>query len=310
MNDFIKIYEVGPRDGLQNEAAVLPTPYKQRLIDGLVEAGLRHIEATSFVHPQAVPQLADADEVMGGVTARHAGAGVDFVGLVFNERGYERAIQSGCRSMAFGAAVSETFSRRNTRNTPRQALDTARALVEQARRDGVWTRFYVMTAWICPFEGAIPPQKTLAVVQEIADWGVDEIAIADTVGYADPLSVGRLIDMIARRIAIERLAVHLHDTQALGLANATTALQAGIRIFDSSVGGLGGCPFAPGAAGNLATEDLVFLAHKVGLGAGVDFAKLWGVVYELEKTIGRPIGGRIRQWWESNQDNEPRIDFS
>ena len=310
MNDLLKIYEVGPRDGLQNEAVTLSAAQKQRLIDGLVEAGLRHIEATSFVHPLAVPQLADADEVMAGVTTRHAGSGVEFVGLVFNERGYDRALLNGCRSMAFGAAVSETFSLRNTHNTPREALITAHALVERAHRDGIGTRFYVMTAWICPFEGAIPPLKTLAVVQEIADWGVDEIAIADTVGHADPLSVGRLIDLIARRIAMERLAVHLHDTQALGLANATTALQAGIRIFDSSVGGLGGCPFAPGAAGNLATEDLVFLAFKVGLGTGVDFARLWDVVYDLEQIIGRPIGGRIRQWWESSQEHEPRVDFN
>lgn len=310
MNDFIKIYEVGPRDGLQNEAAILDASQKLQLIEGLVEAGLRHIEATSFVHPQAVPQLADAEEVMSHVTARYAGLGLDVVGLVFNEKGYERALESGCRSMAFGAAVSETFSLRNTHNSPRQALDIAHALIERARSDEVKTRFYVMTAWICPFEGVIPPRKTLAVVQEIAGWGVDEIAIADTVGYADPLSVGRLIDMIARYIDIERLAVHLHDTQALGLANATAALQAGIRIFDSSVGGLGGCPFAPGAAGNLATEDLVFLAYKVGLGTGIDFPRLWDVVYDLEKVIDRPIGGRIRQWWESQQAGEPRIDFS
>jgi hydroxymethylglutaryl-CoA lyase len=310
MDDLLKIYEVGPRDGLQNESATLLAAQKGRLIDGLVEAGLRHIEATSFVHPRAVPQLADADEVMAGVVERHAGSGVEFVGLVFNERGYDRAWANGCRSLAFGAAVSETFSLRNTRNTPRQALDTAHALIDRARRDGARTRFYVMTAWICPFEGPVSPHKTLAVVQEIADWGVDEIAIADTVGHADPLSVGRLIELIARRIAIERLAVHLHDTQALGLANATTALQAGIRTFDSSVGGLGGCPFAPGAAGNLATEDLVFLAFKVGLGTGVDFARLWEVVYELERAVGRPIGGRIRQWWESGQDHEPRVDFN
>lgn len=310
MNDLLKIYEVGPRDGLQNEATLLTAEQKQRLIDGLVEAGLRHIEATSFVHPKAVPQLADADEVMAGVTARHEESGVEFVGLVFNERGYDRALAGGCRSMAFGAAVSETFSLRNTHNTPRQALYTAHRLIRRAQSDGVATRFYVMTAWICPFEGVVSPLKTLAVVQEIADWGVDEIAIADTVGHADPLSVGRLIDMTARRIAIERLAVHLHDTQALGLANATTALQAGIRTFDSSVGGLGGCPFAPGAAGNLATEDLVFLAFKVGLGTGVDFARLWEVVYDLERIIGRPIGGRIRQWWESSQDHEPRVDFN
>jgi hydroxymethylglutaryl-CoA lyase len=310
MNDLLKIYEVGPRDGLQNEPTHLSAAQKLRLIDGLVESGLRHIEATSFVHPKAVPQLADADEVMRDVTSRYDESGVEFVGLVFNERGYERALTGGCRSMAFGAAVSETFSLRNTRNTPRQALDTARVLIDLARRDGVRTRFYVMTAWICPFEGVVSPLKTLAVVQEIADWGVDEIAIADTVGHADPLSVGRLIDLIARRIELGRLAVHLHDTQALGLANATTALQAGIRTFDSSVGGLGGCPFAPGAAGNLATEDLVFLAYKVGLGTGVDFARLWDVVYDLERIIGRPIGGRIRQWWESSQEHEPRVDFN
>ena len=310
MNDLLKIYEVGPRDGLQNEPTHLSAAQKLRLIDGLVESGLRHIEATSFVHPKAVPQLADADEVMRDVTSRYDDSGIEFVGLVFNERGYERALAGGCRSMAFGAAVSETFSLRNTRNTPRQALDTARVLIALARRDGVRTRFYVMTAWICPFEGVVSPLKTLAVVQEIADWGVDEIAIADTVGHADPLSVGRLIDLIARRIELGRLAVHLHDTQALGLANATTALQAGIRTFDSSVGGLGGCPFAPGAAGNLATEDLVFLAYKVGLGTGVDFARLWDVVYDLERIIGRPIGGRIRQWWESSQEHEPRVDFN
>lgn len=310
MNELLKIYEVGPRDGLQNEAAHLTAEQKLRLIDGLVASGLRHIEATSFVHPKAVPQLADADEVMAAASASHAAEGVELVGLVFNERGYDRAWAGGCRSMAFGAAVSETFSLRNTHNTPRQALDTARALIDRAHSDGVRTRFYVMTAWICPFEGVVPPLKTLAVVQEIADWGVDEIAIADTVGHADPISVGRLIDMIARRIDIGRLAVHLHDTQALGLANATVALQAGIRTFDSSVGGLGGCPFAPGAAGNLATEDLVFLAHKVGLGAGVDFPRLWQVIYELEQVVGRPIGGRIRQWWESNSEIEPQVDFN
>lgn len=310
MNEWLKVYEVGPRDGLQNESAALSAAQKADLIDGLVAAGLRHIEATSFVHPRAVPQLADGDEVMAGAIARHAERPVEFVGLVFNERGYERALAGGCRSMAFGAAVSETFSLRNTHNTPRQALDTARTLIARAQAEGVRTRFYVMTAWICPFEGVISPHKTLAVVQEIADWGVDEIAIADTVGHAEPLSVGRLIDLIARRITIERLAVHLHDTQALGLANATVALQAGIRIFDSSVGGLGGCPFAPGAAGNLATEDLVFLAFKVGLGTGVDFRRLWQVVYDLERIIGRPIGGRIRQWWESTADQEPRLDFN
>jgi hydroxymethylglutaryl-CoA lyase len=309
LDSLLKIYEVGPRDGLQNEAGALSAAQKGRLIGGLVEAGLRHIEVTSFVHPAAVPQLADADEVMAEAVALYGATGIELTGLVFNDRGYERAVANGCRSLAFGAAVSETFSLRNTHNTPRQALDTARRLVARARDEGLRTRFYLMTAWICPFEGPVSPHKTLALVQEIADWGVDEIAVADTIGHADPLSVGRLIDLIARRIDIGRLAAHLHDTQALGLANATAALQAGIRTFDSSVGGLGGCPFAPGAAGNLSTEDVVFMAHKVGLGTGVDFRRLWEVVYALERDIGRPIGGRIRQWWESSQDQEPTIGF-
>ena len=309
MDDLLKIYEVGPRDGLQNEAMVLTAAQKGRLIDGLVEAGVRHVEVTSFVHPAAVPQLADADEVMAETVSLYGATGIELTGLVFNDRGYERAVANGCRSLAFGAAVSETFSLRNTHNTPRQALDTARRLVTRAREEGLRTRFYLMTAWVCPFEGPVSPHKTLALVQEIADWGVDEIAVADTIGHADPLSVGRLIDLIARRIDISRLAAHLHDTQALGLANATAALQAGIRTFDCSVGGRGGCPFAPGAAGNLSTEDVVFMAHKVGLGTGVDFRRLWEVVYALERDIGRPIGGRIRQWWESSQDQEPTIGF-
>jgi hydroxymethylglutaryl-CoA lyase len=310
MNDLIKVYEVGPRDGLQNEPTTLSAEQKLRLIDGLIDAGLRQIEVTSFVNPKAVPQLADADLVMAETIHHHQDNRLEFTGLVFNERGYDRAFASGCRSMAFGVAVSETFSLRNTHNTPKEALERARTLVDRARRDGFRSRFYVMTAWVCPFEGPVSPYKTLDLVQQIADWGVDEIAIADTIGYADPLAVGNLIEMLARKIEIERLAVHLHDTQALGLANVSVALQAGIRTFDTSVGGLGGCPFAPGAAGNLATEDMVFLAYKVGLGTGVDFNQLWNVIYELEEIIGRPIGGRIRQWWESNQDQEPRFGFN
>jgi len=234
---------------------------------------------------------------------------VQFTGLVFNQRGYDRALAAGCRSMAFGVAVSETFSRRNTNVTPQQALDITRSLVVQARQAGVWVRVYVMTAWVCPFEGPINPYRTIAVAEKIWELGVNELAIADTIGHADPLSVGRLMEDLGRRLDMNRLAIHLHDTQAMGLANATTALQAGVRIFDSSLGGLGGCPFAPGAAGNLATEDLVFLAYKMGLGTGVDFQKLWPIIYDMEQWIGRPIGGRIRPWWESTLELEPRVEF-
>lgn len=303
--DALKIYEVGPRDGLQNEATAVTTPQKQSLLDGLIRAGLHHIELTSYVHPKAVPQMADADELMAYAVDTYPEH--EFIGLVFNQRGYDRAIASGCRSMAFGVSVSNTFSERNTRMTSERAFEITRDLVAQAKRDGIWSRVYVMTAWVCPFEGYTQPQRTMAMAERIFELGIDELAIADTIGHANPLDVGRLMEQLGRRLDMNRLAVHLHDTQAMGLANATTALQAGVRIFDSSVGGLGGCPFAPGAAGNLATEDLVFLAYKMGLGTGVDFEKLWEVVWELETLMRRRIGGRIRRWWESTTQAEPTV---
>jgi hydroxymethylglutaryl-CoA lyase len=189
------------------------------------------------------------------------------------------------------------------------ALAITRELVAQAKRDGVWARVYVMTAWVCPFEGPTNPHHTLAVAEKIWEMGVDELAIADTIGHANPLEVGRLMENLGRRLEMGKLAVHLHDTQALGLANAVTAIQAGVRIIDSSIGGLGGCPFAPGAAGNLATEDLVFMAYKMGLGTGVDFDALWQIIYDLEVMVGHPTGGRIRPWWESMCAIEPRVAF-
>lgn len=307
MPNYIKIYEVGPRDGLQNEAIPVTTGQKNKLVDGLIAAGLQHIELTSFVQPTAVPQMADADEVM--VRNRQKYPRMEFVGLVFNQRGYDRALAAGCRAIACGVSVSETFSQKNTRMSSQDALNVSRNLVSQARRDGLWVRAYVMTAWVCPFEGEMPPHRAVAVAEKLWELDIDELAIADTIGFAQPLAVGRLMEQLGRRLQMNRLAVHLHDTQALGLANATTALQAGVRIFDSSVGGLGGCPFAPGAAGNLATEDLVFLAYKMGMGTGVDFQQLWAVVHDLESFIGRPVGGRIRAWWESYCRTEPGMAF-
>jgi len=307
MSDYLRIYEVGPRDGLQNEARLIDTSGKLQLIDSLIATGLNHLEITSFVHPKAVPQMADADEVMRVCQEKNHAA--QLTGLVFNQRGYDRAIQAGCRSMAFGVAVSETFSQRNTRTTPAEALNVTRSLVDQAKREGIWTRAYVMTAWVCPYEGPISPHRSMAMAEALWEMGVDELAIADTIGHAHPIEVGRLMERLGKRLGMGGLAVHLHDTQAIGLANATTALQAGVRIFDCSIGGLGGCPFAPGAAGNLATEDLVFLAYKMGFGTGVDFKALWEIIYSLEALVGRPVGGRIRQWWESYLQSEPTLAF-
>lgn len=307
MDNFLRVYEVGPRDGLQNESAHVSTAMKLELIDGLVKAGLRRIEATSFVHPQAVPQMADADRLMEELLAHHSYPDVTYTSLVLNEKGYDRAYEAGCRHMALGVAVSETFSQRNTRMSSDNAFATVRRLTRRAREDGVWTRAYLMTAWVCPFEGPQPPRKAVAYARRLWEMDVDELSIADTIGHADPLSVGRLLEKIGRLTDMSYLAVHLHDTQVLGLANATAALSAGVRIFDSSVGGLGGCPFAPGAAGNLATEDLVFLAYKMGLGTGIDLAKLWHVVALADSLIGRRVGGRIRDWWESHAGEEPNI---
>lgn len=309
MPDYVKIYEVGPRDGLQNENTPINTTHKLELVAGLVEAGLPVIELTSYVHPKYVPQMADADEIMRYAMQQYAGSKSQFVGLVFNQRGYDRAIASGCNSMAFGVAISETFSQENTRMSSAQALQITRDLVTQARRDGIWTRVYLMTAWVCPFEGPINPWRTISLAERIWELGIDELAIADTIGHAHPLEVGSLMEELGKRLDMNRLAVHLHDTQAIGLANATVALQAGVRIFDSSIGGLGGCPFAPGAAGNLATEDLVHLCAKMGIGTGVDFERLWEIVYQLEKWVKRPVGGRIRSWWESVCAAKPELKF-
>ncbi|MFQ5435921.1 MAG: hydroxymethylglutaryl-CoA lyase [Anaerolineae bacterium] len=307
MSEYLKIYEVGPRDGLQNEGKPVNTAQKKQILDGLIAAGMQNIELTSFVHPKAVPQMADADDMMAEAIQKYPHT--NFIGLVFNQRGYDRALAAGCRAMAFGVSVSNTFSERNTRMTSERAYEITRDLVSQAKRDGVWTRVYVMTAWVCPFEGPTNPFKSIAVAERLWDLGVDELAIADTIGHAHPLEVGRLMEDLGRRLDMNRLAVHLHDTQALGLANATTAIQAGVRIIDSSVGGLGGCPFAPGAAGNLATEDLVFMAYKMGLGTGVDFDALWQIVFDLEEMVGHRTGGRIRQWWESTCNIEPSVEF-
>ncbi len=299
MIDHLRIYEVGPRDGLQNEAVHISTSDKARLIDNLITAGLAAIEITSFVHPKAVPQMADADEIMAGTLAKYPEKRQTLSGLVFNERGYERALSAGCRAIAIGASVSESFSKANTGMSTTQALEMARKLTGWARRDNLWTRVYISTAWVCPFEGAIHPAKTMAYAERLWEMGMDELVIADTIGHANPLEVGQLMEALGKRLDMNKLAVHLHDTQALGLANTTAAIQAGVRIHDSSIGGLGGCPFAPGAAGNLATEDLVFLAYKLGLGTGIDFVKLWETVTDVEKLVNRPIGGRIRAWWES-----------
>lgn len=309
MDNTLRIYEVGPRDGLQNEAKPFTTEDKKILVDGLIAAGLNEIEVASFVHPKLVPQMADGDEVARWAMATHGQPWPPrrLIGLVLNEKGYDRALAAGCNAVALGVAVSETFSQRNTNMSSQRALEIVQNLVQRARGDGLWVRVYLMTSWVCPFEGKINPWKTITYAEKIWELGIDELAIADTIGHANPADVGNLMGDLGKRLDMDKLAVHLHDTLAFGLANTYAALAAGVRIVDSSIGGLGGCPFAPGAAGNLATEDLVMLAYKMGLGTGVDFQALWPVVYHAEKMVGRRIGGRIRAWWESECRTDPVV---
>lgn len=295
------IREVGPRDGLQNEAIPIGTREKRLLIDGLIASGLASVEVTSFVNPRLVPQMADSTAVMGRTLAKHGGrADLHLSALALNEKGYDYAIAAGARAIATAVFTSETMNLRNSNITLHQAMELCRVVAQRAHADGVWVRVYLGTAWVCPYEGPIPAGKTIDLAEEIWAMGVDEIAIADTIGHAQPLEVGFLMKELITRFGRKKLAVHLHDTQALGLVNAAAAIHAGVRIFDASVGGLGGCPFAPGAAGNLATEDLVFMAERMGFETGVDLARLWNVVQAAKGMVDRPIGGRIWAWWESN----------
>lgn len=298
MGEFLKICEVGPRDGLQNEATPVSTAQKQKLLDGAMDAGLRYIELTSFVSAKAVPQMADADQMMPYAREKYPTG--HFNGLIINEKGYERAIEAGTKGVAVVVVVSEALSQRNSRMSVAESLATCAKIVARAKSEGVFTRVYLAVAWVCPYEGATPPEKVIACADTVWEMGVDELALADTIGHAHPLEVGRLIEQCGKRYDMRKLAVHLHDTQALGLANAAAAISAGVRIVDASVGGLGGCPFAPGARGNLATEDLVFMAHKMGFETGVDIEKLWNTVNDADGMVGRRVGGRIREWWERN----------
>lgn len=303
MQDFLRICEVGLRDGLQNEAVVVATEDKLIILDMMIDAGLTYVEAASYVRPSVVPQMADSDVVMAAAHERYGDhPNARFTGLVFNDKGYDRALASGCRAIAIAMSVSETFCQRNNRMTRQKSVEVFKRLMERARADQLWVRVYLSTAWVCPFEGYTPPGRTISFSEMIWEEGIDELAISDTIGYAGPLEVGRLFQELGRRLDMNKLAAHLHDTQVMGLTNAAAAMHAGVRIIDSSLAGLGGCPFAPGAAGNLATEDLVFLAYKMGIGTRVDYPKLMDAAEYVRHLVGREACGRIRPWWDSHKE--------
>lgn len=267
----VKIVEVGPRDGLQNEASNVSTADKIRYIDLLSDAGLAVIEATSFVSPKAIPKLADADEVYRSIRKRD---GVTYLVLVPNERGLERAMSAGVSAIAVFTAASETFTKRNINMTIEESLAAFRTVVKRGRDAGMWVRGYISTCFGCPYEGRVPIDNVVRVADALAEMGVDEISIGDTIGVATPNQVVELCAALEAHMPVERLAMHFHDTRGTALANIVAALQMQIATFDSSSGGLGGCPYAPGASGNVATEDVLYLLHGMGIETGVDLDKV------------------------------------
>lgn len=288
----VRIVEVGPRDGLQNESRPVPTDEKIRFIEALAAAGLREIEAGSFVAPGVVPQLDDADVLF---PALRLPAGTVASALVPNLRGLERAAGAGVRRVAVFTAASETFNRRNIRAGISESIGKFRPVAEQARALGISVRGYVSTAFHCPFEGPIPTAAALDVADRLLDLGCDEISIGDTVGRATPRDVAALLDAAAGRLPADRIALHFHDTWGLAIANVVAGLARGIRVFDASAGGLGGCPFAPGASGNVATEDLVFALEAMGFATGVDPVALDLASTLIERALGRELPSRVRR---------------
>jgi hydroxymethylglutaryl-CoA lyase len=267
----VSIYEVGPRDGLQNEARNVPTAEKIRFIDALVAAGIRSIEITSFVSPKWIPQLADSAEVARGVQRP---AGVRMSALVPNRRGLDTALASGMKEIAVFMSASETHNKKNVNKTIAETLDAFREVVGPARTAGLAVRAYLSTAFGCPYEGDVDPAKVVELTGQLRDMGVYQVSISDTIGVANPQQVEDVLGKVIAKHPTSALAVHMHDTQGTALANCVVALQMGITTIDSAAGGLGGCPYAPGASGNLATEDLVAMLHGMGCKTGIDLDKL------------------------------------
>jgi len=262
----VTVVEVGPRDGLQNEKSVVATDLKIEFIEALADAGLAVVEATSFVSPKSIPQLADADEVMRRLRRL---VGVRYPVLVPNERGMERALAAGAREIAVFTAASESFTRHNINATIAESIERFTPVVARARAERMRVRGYISTCFGCPYEGRVAPDAVLAVAQRLLDIGVDELSIGDTIGVATPNQVTVMCGRLMSAVDVGRLAMHFHDTRGTALANVLAALACGIAIIDSAAGGFGGCPYAPGAAGNLATEDLLYMLHGMGIATGV-----------------------------------------
>lgn len=280
----VTIIEVGPRDGLQNEKRSVETGDKLAFIKALQQAGIEEMELTSFVSPKWVPQMADSAEIL----ARTEKLGRQFV-LTPNERGIDSALKAGATSLAVFVGVSDSFNKKNINKTTTESMEALKPLVLKLKKDGVFIRACISTAFYCPFEGAIHPEDTLHLCQQFVDWGVDELSVADTIGMANPAESYQLFIQLKERFPETLLTGHFHDTRKMALANIFAAMQAGVDRFDTSAGGLGGCPFAPGATGNVATEDVVNMLERMNIHTGIDLDRLYEAIENIEPHVSNPI---------------------
>ncbi len=292
MTQHVVVNDVGPRDGLQNQARTLSPADRLRLIQALLDAGVSNIEVGSFVSPKAVPAMAGSDEVVAGLPAEGAVYSV----LVPNRKGYELARDAGVGIVELVIATTDTMNLKNINADTATAMASIAGIVESAKADGVRVMSYLATAWECPFEGLVDVDVTLDLAQQMFAAGVDHVVLADTIGAANPVSVRSLTDLAVAAFGAGRLGCHFHDTRGMGVANVAAGLESGIRQFDSSIGGLGGCPFAPGASGNVATEDMVLMLHQMGYETGIDLARLIDAVDLAIELTGNCDGGNAINW--------------
>lgn len=288
----VTIKEVGPRDGLQNEKTQIATEDKIAWINQLSKTGLAYIEITSFVHPKWIPQLADALEVAMRI---ERAPGVTYAALVPNQQGLEKALAAEVDEVAVFMSASETHNRKNINKSIEETFPVLEEVVKTAKRAGKTVRGYVSTAFGCPYEGNVSIEQVIRVSERLFAMGIDELSLGDTIGVATPKQVLELLEAVLQRFPKEKLAMHFHDTRGTALANILVSLEMGITTFDSSLGGLGGCPYAPGASGNVATDDLVYMLHGMGIATGIDVERLTDAALFIQDKIGRPLSSRYLQ---------------
>ncbi len=285
----VTVFEVGPRDGLQNEERFVPTKDKVRLIEALASAGLKNIEITSFVSPKWIPQLADGAEVAGLLKLP---ADVVTSALVPNLKGLESAHAAGVRKVAVFMSASESHSKRNINKSIDEAVETLSEVVTAAKQQGHLVRGYLSVVFECPYEGSVNRDQVARLVERLLNMGIDELSLGDTIGAATPGQVASLVSLLSKSVPLEKMALHFHDTRGTALANVVAGLESGVTTFDASIGGMGGCPYAPGAAGNLATEDLIYMLNGLGVSTGVNLDKLVDCGALAQEIIGRQLPGR------------------